>query len=200
VRLRSGPWPITGVCLGRVNDDGRGAGYHHPGIPVGDRGSSVRRRALVPDSHGGSGLAVATAGTDVVSGLQPLQTEFFAMGDAAGIRVCVQGPLRDLVLTRTLGLLERPGLRDRLRRCPECHAFFLRVKRQAFCSDRCKSLVNFRRRQKPGLTPEQRVRRAERAHRYYAKKQQQLHGPRVKVQRRPRLKLRAKPRQRRKTR
>jgi hypothetical protein len=134
-------------------------------------------------------LAVKTATSDTaISAYYPLEAKFF-VSSMMGNRTCVTmvGEFRDLVLNRMLTLLTHPVVSDRLRRCPECKAFFLRVRRQRFCSDRCKARVNSRRQKKRGLTDEQRLRRADRAHSYYEKAQHRL-NPHAKVGRRPRLK------------
>ena len=132
-----------------------------------------------------------------------LTADFLAMPAPGGRGpiVTVSAPFRDLVLLRTLDLLVHPLIRERLRSCPECNAFFLRVKRQEFCSEQCKSRANFRRRRTRELTDAQRLRRADRAHKYYEQKQRRLHGnPRLKVQRRPRVKWPIKDKPRRKSR
>lgn len=101
--------------------------------------------------------------------------------------VQVHGRLRDVVMLRALNLLVTPLVRARLRGCPVCARVFVRRGRQAYCSARCKARADARARQRRGLTLEQRVKRAERAHRYYARRVQRELGTRVKVERRARL-------------
>lgn len=156
-------------------------------------------RALQPPVRQFLGVATSSG---TISGFHPIRAEIFSnfISPQTGNAIMVFADFRDCILLSMLTLLVAPTTRARLRRCPECETFLIRIKRKKFCSELCKSRVNSRRRQQRVVTEEQRLRRAERAHKYYEQKQRKLHGSRVKVQRRPRLKLPKTTRPRRKRR
>jgi len=54
------------------------------------------------------------------------------------------GEHRDLFLQRTMDLLENSEISSKIRQCPECEKFFLRVRRQLYCSAPCVDKANKR--------------------------------------------------------
>jgi hypothetical protein len=54
------------------------------------------------------------------------------------------GKIRDLFLQRTINLLLDPQASSTIRQCPECNKFFLRIRRQLYCSRKCVDRVNHR--------------------------------------------------------
>ena len=81
-------------------------------------------------------LALAGAGGESSWRPLTLQGVTLTMEGPDDVRLEVSGPIQKLLTAQVYGLLRRVG--DRLRRC-ECSRLYVRVRRQEFCSDRCRS-------------------------------------------------------------
>lgn len=97
-------------------------------------------------------------------------------------RLCVRGRTRDVFLLSIFLLFtyEKTG---KIGQCPACHALFLPVKKQTYCSKRCQMRVYMQQRRQQEHVKE---REAEQAHARYASKRKRQLSEKVHVARRPR--------------
>ncbi|MDE2058747.1 MAG: hypothetical protein KGL31_07545 [candidate division NC10 bacterium] len=128
-------------------------------------------------------------GQQVHAPLTPLQIRCRLLPlDAIGLKgkthLGVDGPARDVFLLSVFLLFayEKTG---KIGQCPACHALFLPVKKQAYCSKRCQMRVYMQQRRQQEHVKEQ---QAEQAHARYANTRKRQLSEKVYVARRPRAK------------
>lgn len=92
------------------------------------------------------------------------------------------GATRDMFLLTLFFLLNQEPL-DRIKRCPECHVIFYRIRKQQYCARACTNRATVRAwRQREDVKTEEQ----ERAHQHYAKKKKLAVGQGVSISRKPR--------------
>lgn len=94
------------------------------------------------------------------------------------------GDLRSMAFFVLVSLLSGKGILDRIRRCSVCSQIYLKVRRQVFCSTRCrmrKYMKDYRATEK-GTKAARKANRAE-----YEKRIHQSKGARVRIGRRPQV-------------
>lgn len=128
-------------------------------------------------------------GQQVHAHLTPLQIRcrllpLDAIGPKGKTLLGVDGPAHDVFLLSVFLLFayEKTG---KIGQCPACHALFLPVKKQAYCSKRCQMRVYMQQRRQQEHVKEQ---EAEQAHARYANKRKRQLSEKVHVARRPRAK------------